>query len=117
MSAELKVTVSNVKYEILDENKAKLKTFYVEVRNGLSHPVTLTLKYYIYDIESSSFERITPKKPYVELGTIKSNGILRKTVEVDKYLFNFDLEKTLKVEVVDEDGDITETIIVKVNVD
>ena len=114
---ELTFTIDDIAYEKIDDDKAKIKSFYIDITNGLGDSVDLTLKYYIYDDESLVTERTTAKKPYLNIGFVGSKKSARKKFNIDKYVFNLDLEKTMKFQLMDEDQDIEKTTVKKVEID
>jgi hypothetical protein len=110
---ELLFSVSNIKIDVIDDQKAKIESFVVTTQNGLDLDVNLIMEYYLYDEDSSAYERATPKMPNHDLGEIKAGTADPYRAQIDKYVFNLDTEKTLKLVITDEELGITKTIVKK----
>ncbi len=116
MMKELLISISDIKTEKIDDNKGKIKSFKLKLINGLNHDVYPTIKYYIYDQESSDSEITNPKKPEIKMGTVLAGKTETIIGDIDKYVFNLDLEKTIKIKIIDEDYGISKTIIQKITI-
>ena len=109
-------SVSDLEYTKIDDEKATIDSVKIKVQNGLDSDYDLTIKYYIYDDESSTAERMNSKRPFLEIGVVESGAIAEKTFELHKYVFRLDLEKTIKFYLVTEDGKVSKTVIKKIKV-
>lgn len=116
MLKEMIISVTDIKTEKIDDKKGKINSFKIKVINGLDHNINPIIKYYIYDKKSSSIERMNPKKPDIEINTIPAKSTKTVTGDIEKYEFDLDLVKTLKVEVIDEDYGIIKTSISKITI-
>lgn len=113
LKEELILLINKVNYEKIDDNKAKIISVNFEIYNGLKENLDLTLKYYLYDSQSSLFEINTPKRPYFDLPTLPPKGKLKREIEIDKFEFNIDNIKTLVLEIEDESKGILESEIIQ----
>jgi hypothetical protein len=112
---DLIFTVDNINHEKIDANRGKINSFTITIKNGLPSDANIILKYYIYDDLSPEIEKITPKKPDVEIGLIGSNRQLTKVGNIERFVFDIDKEKTLKLEIEDLNSGIKKTSIKKIN--
>ncbi|MGM5484868.1 MAG: hypothetical protein ACQEP1_03265 [Nanobdellota archaeon] len=105
------LSIKDIDKELVSDEKGELNSITIEIKNGLDKDLDPTIKYYLYDEESDDVVKNSPKRPFLEPGEIKANEIFEKEFILDRTFFRPELDKTIKLELIDEEAGIKKTIL------